>query len=172
MVPSVISPCHPWDELSRLTTLQAVNYRHSQRISISLGKVNLSRQSTKNTGEENLAWIEDFSHLGHTMNSQPQHLPSPEKTLRKKKRERKENWLIAISLMNGRISISILITQARLSVVFKITTKLNSNFSYYFWKEKLAPDFEAQSLSLLISLYISYLTKCLMKSFHQFVNCW
>ena len=53
--------------------------------------------------------------------------------------------------MNGEFPISILITQARLSAVFKITTKLNSNFSYYFWKEKLAPDFEAQSLKFSYS---------------------
>jgi len=36
------------------------------------------------------------------------------------------------SLVNGEFPISILITQARLSAVFKIITKLNSNFSYYF----------------------------------------
>ena len=68
------------------------------------------------------------------MNSQPQHLPSPEKTLRKKKEKKEEKKIdsLRFPLMNGEFPISILITQARLSAVFKIITKLNSNFSYYF----------------------------------------
>lgn len=75
------------------------------------------------------------------MNSQPEHLPSPEKTFRIKKKkkeikkERKREKKIdslQFPLMNGEFPISILITQARLSAVFKITTQLNSKFSYWF----------------------------------------
>lgn len=61
------------------------------------------------------------------MNSQPQHLPSPEKTLYKQKRKKeKEIDSLQFSLMNVEFPISILITPVRRSAVYKIKKKTHN----------------------------------------------
>lgn len=72
--------------------------------------------------------------------------------------------------MNGEFPISILITQARLSAVFKITTKLNGNFSYSSetgtWP--LTLKYSPSSLVNLPAYQLHY--QVFNESFHHFIN--
>lgn len=105
------------------------------------------------------------------MNSQPQHLPSPEKTLRGEKKEKKKQKIDSLQfpLMNVEFPISILITQARLSAVLKITTNSTASFHINSEKENWPLPLKHSHSSLVHLPPCKLLDQVLNESFHSYL---